>query len=109
MRIVSTEKSWNAMSSSPYTIHMQHWCTQIPLFMGFSCSQNVNKEIIIRTLETLVNTGLQGFLFTQFQAVGTYLTLTLFVDNIELLFEKYECVQISTMGFPENWKELLQC
>ena len=32
----------------------------------------------------------------------------LFVDNIELLFDKYGCVQISTMGFPENWKELLQ-
>ena len=32
----------------------------------------------------------------------------LFVDNIELLFDKYERVQISTMGFPENWKELLQ-
>lgn len=32
----------------------------------------------------------------------------LFVDNIELLFDKYEYVQISTMGFLENWKELLQ-
>ena len=32
----------------------------------------------------------------------------LFVDNIELLFDKYVCVQISTMVFPENWKELLQ-
>lgn len=32
----------------------------------------------------------------------------LFVDNIELIFDKYGCVQISTMGFPENWKELLQ-
>ena len=42
------------------------------LFMGFSCSQNVNKEIIIRTLGTLVNTGLQGVLFTQFQAFGAY-------------------------------------
>lgn len=31
-----------------------------------------------------------------------------FVDNIELLFEKYESVQISSMGFPENWKELLE-
>ncbi|MBO5173884.1 MAG: Abi family protein [Eubacterium sp.] len=30
-----------------------------------------------------------------------------FVDNMELLFEKYENVKISTMGFPENWKELL--
>ena len=42
------------------------------LFMGFSCSQNVNKEIIIRTLGTLVNTGLQGILFTKFQAFGAY-------------------------------------
>lgn len=33
----------------------------------------------------------------------------LFVDKIELLFDKYPCVQISTMGFPENWKVLLKC
>ena len=46
--------------------------TPNPLFQGFSRSQNVNKEIIIRTLGTLVNTGLQGFLFTQFQAFGAY-------------------------------------
>lgn len=32
----------------------------------------------------------------------------IFVDNIELLFEKYESVDIKTMGFPENWKELLE-
>ena len=32
----------------------------------------------------------------------------LFVDKIDMLFDKYESVQISTMGFPENWKELLQ-
>ena len=32
----------------------------------------------------------------------------LFVDKIELLFDKYQYVKISTMGFPENWKELLQ-
>ena len=32
----------------------------------------------------------------------------LFVDKIELLFDKYPCVQISTMGFPENWKGLLE-
>ncbi len=50
--------------------------TTNPLFMGFSGYTNALKEIIIRTLETLVNTGLQGFLFTQFQAVGTYLTFT---------------------------------
>ena len=32
----------------------------------------------------------------------------LFVDKIELLFDKYESVNTCTMGFPENWKELLQ-
>ena len=32
----------------------------------------------------------------------------LFVDNIELLFDKYGSVKINTMGFPENWKELLE-
>lgn len=32
----------------------------------------------------------------------------LFVENIELLFEKYEAVDIKTMGFPKNWKELLE-
>ena len=32
----------------------------------------------------------------------------IFVQNIELLFEKYESVDIKTMGFSENWKELLE-
>lgn len=32
----------------------------------------------------------------------------LFVDNIELLFDKYQYVKISKMGFLVNWKELLQ-
>ena len=32
----------------------------------------------------------------------------LFVDKIELLFDKYQYVKISTMGFPENWRELLR-
>ena len=32
----------------------------------------------------------------------------LFVQNIELLFEKYESVDIKTMGFPENWKDFLE-
>ncbi|MBQ9991290.1 MAG: Abi family protein [Lachnospiraceae bacterium] len=32
----------------------------------------------------------------------------LFVDKIEMLFDKYESVQINTMGFPPNWKDLLR-
>lgn len=31
-----------------------------------------------------------------------------FVDEIKLLFEKYESVDKKTMGFPEDWKELLE-
>ena len=30
-----------------------------------------------------------------------------FVIELEALFEKYENINISTMGFPKNWKELL--
>lgn len=31
----------------------------------------------------------------------------LYVQDIEILIDKYEKVDIKTMGFPENWKELL--
>ena len=29
----------------------------------------------------------------------------LYVDQIELLIDKYEKVDVKMMGFPENWKE----
>lgn len=32
----------------------------------------------------------------------------IFIDNIEKLFDQYKCVRIDTMGFIENWKELLR-
>ncbi len=32
-----------------------------------------------------------------------------FVDNVELVIDKYDAVDISTMGFPQNWKEILLC
>ncbi len=31
----------------------------------------------------------------------------LYVNKIEDLINKYEKVEVKTMGFPENWKELL--
>ena len=31
----------------------------------------------------------------------------LYVQDIEILIDKYEKVDIKTMGFPENWRELL--
>lgn len=30
-----------------------------------------------------------------------------FIDNIELLFDRYPSVKKESMGFTENWKELL--
>jgi len=30
-----------------------------------------------------------------------------YVNNLSLLFDKYPHVNISTMGFPENWREIL--
>lgn len=30
------------------------------------------------------------------------------VDQIEVLIEKYEKVDVRTMGFTDNWKELLE-
>lgn len=50
-----------------------HKTARKPYFMGLV----VHKEIISRTSETLVNTGLQGFLFTQFQAFGADLVFVL--------------------------------
>lgn len=32
----------------------------------------------------------------------------LYVDQIKILIDKYEKVDVKTMGFPENWKELLE-
>lgn len=32
----------------------------------------------------------------------------MFVDKIEMLFDKYEHVDIKTMGFPVDWKEILE-
>ena len=32
----------------------------------------------------------------------------LYVDQIEMLIDKYEKVDVKTMGFPENWKKLLE-
>ena len=32
----------------------------------------------------------------------------LYVDQIELLIDKYEKVDVKTMGFPDDWKKLLE-
>ena len=32
----------------------------------------------------------------------------IYIDQIEMLIDKYENINIKTMGFPKNWKELLE-
>ena len=32
-----------------------------------------------------------------------------FINSIDILFNKYTHVNIGFMGFPDNWKELLEC
>ena len=54
------------------------------------------------------NNRIFGVLLCLKQLLKTDSHWNIFVDNIELLFEKYESVDIKTMGFPENWKELLE-
>lgn len=54
------------------------------------------------------NNRIYGVLLCMKHLLKNDLHWNLFVDKIEMLFDKYESVQIKTMGFPENWKEILQ-
>ena len=54
------------------------------------------------------NNRIFGVLLCLKQLLKNDIHWNIFVDKIELLFEKYESVDIKTMGFPENWKELLE-
>ena len=53
------------------------------------------------------NNRIFGVLLCLKHLLKSYDHLNLFVDKVELLFDKYESVDIKTMGFTENWKELL--
>lgn len=54
------------------------------------------------------NNRIFGVLLCLKQLLKTDSHWNIFVEKIELLFEKYESVDVRTMGFPENWKELLE-
>ena len=58
----------NRCGRSEFVTHMQQITMEFLIFLLFSVTQTlilVMQEIISRTLKTLVNTGLQGFFFTQ--------------------------------------------
>lgn len=54
------------------------------------------------------NIRIYGVLLCIFHLVPHDIHWNDFVDQIELLIEKYPSVKIETMGFPDNWKTLLQ-
>lgn len=56
----------------------------------------------------IVNNRIFGVLLCIKQLLKNDSHWNVFVDKIEMLFEKYESVDIKTMGFQENWKELLE-
>lgn len=54
------------------------------------------------------NNRVYGVLLCMKYLLKNDLHWNMFVDKIEMLFDKYQSVQIKTMGFPDNWKELLE-
>ena len=53
------------------------------------------------------NNRIFGVLLCMKQILKSDKHWNLYVNQIELLIDKYEKVDVKTMGFPENWKELL--
>ncbi|WP_373214249.1 Abi family protein [Ruminococcus sp. 5_1_39BFAA] len=56
----------------------------------------------------IVNNRIYGVLLCMKHLLKEDMHWNLFVDTLEALLEKYETVDIATMGFPKNWKELLE-
>lgn len=53
------------------------------------------------------NNRIFGVLLCMKQILKSDKHWNIYVNQIELLIDKYEKVDVKTMGFPENWKELL--
>lgn len=54
------------------------------------------------------NNRMFGILLCMKQILKNDKHWNLYVDQIAMLIDKYEKVDVKTMGFPENWKELLE-
>ncbi len=55
----------------------------------------------------IANNRIFGVLLCMKQILKSDKHWNFYVNQIELLIDKYEKVDVKTMGFPENWKELL--
>lgn len=58
--------------------------------------------------EGIANNRIFGVLLCLKQLLKNDSHWNIFVDKMEILFDKYDSVNIKTMGFQENWKELLE-
>lgn len=54
------------------------------------------------------NNRIFGVLLCLKELFKSDLQWNIFVDTLEALFEKYENIDKQTMGFPENWFEMLK-
>ena len=59
-------------------------------------------------IENLKSIGFFGVLICIKQILKNDIHWNDFVENIELLFKRYKKVEFKTMGFPENWRELVE-
>lgn len=55
----------------------------------------------------IVNNRIYSILICMMQLLKEDKQWKIFVDELELLMDKYDGIDIKTMGFPKNWKELL--
>ena len=58
--------------------------------------------------EGIGNNRIFGVLLCMRALLKKDLHWNIYVDSIGMLFDKYEDIDIRTMGFPENWEELLR-
>lgn len=55
----------------------------------------------------IVNNRIYSILLCMMQLLKEDKQWKIFLDELELLMDKYDGIDIKTMGFPKNWKELL--
>lgn len=56
----------------------------------------------------IANNGIFGVLLCMKELLKNDTHWNIYVDTLETLFDKYENIDNKTMGFPENWDELLR-
>ena len=79
--------------------------------MGGCIMQNFQRRLILYKeykQAGIGNNRMFGVLLCMKQILKNDKHWNLYVDQIELLIDKYEKVDVKTMGFPDDWKKLLE-